>query len=66
MWTDKLKYEVYCAAERVVELEDNFIDVCFEGADIPDLTADEVKEYIRIYRRQKIIRSRYESNISQY
>ena len=47
IWTDKLKYEIYCAAERVVELEDKFIDVCFDKADIPDLTAKEVKEYIR-------------------
>ena len=39
IWTDKLKYEIYCAAERVVELEDKFIDVCFDKADIPDLTA---------------------------
>ena len=29
LWTDKLKYEIYCAAERTVELEDKFIDVCF-------------------------------------
>ena len=54
LWTDKLKYEVYCAAERVVELEDNFIDVCFEGADIPDLTADEVKEYIRFIANRRL------------
>jgi len=51
IWTDKLKYEIYCAAERVVELEDKFIDVCFDKADIPDLTAKEVKEYIQIYCR---------------
>ena len=55
LWTDKLKYEVYCAAERVVELEDNFIDVCFEGADIPDLTADEVKEYIRYIADRRLL-----------
>ena len=48
IWTDKLKYEIYCAAERVVELEDKFIDICFDKAEIPDLTAKEVKEYIRI------------------
>ena len=47
IWNDRLKYEIYCAAERVVELEDKFIDVCFDKAEIPDLTAKEVKEYIR-------------------
>ena len=55
LWNDKLKYEVYCAAERVVELEDSFIDVCFEGADIPDLTAKEVKEYIRYIADRRLL-----------
>ena len=55
LWTDKLKYEVYCAAERVVELEDSFIDVCFKDADIPDLTADEVKEYIRYIADRRLL-----------
>ena len=55
LWTDKLKYEVYCAAERVVELEDNFIDVCFEDADIEGLTAEEVKEYIRYIADRRLL-----------
>ena len=55
LWTDKLKYEIYCAAERVVELEDKFIDVCFANADIPDLTAKEVKEYIRYIADRRLL-----------
>ena len=55
LWTDKLKYEVYCAAERVVELEDSFIDVCFEKADIEGLTASEVKEYIRYIADRRLL-----------
>ena len=55
IWTDKLKYEIYCAAERVVELEDKFIDICFNKADIPDLTADEVKEYIRYIADRRLL-----------
>ena len=55
LWTDKLKYEVYCAAERVVELEDNFIDVCFDNADIEGLTSDEVKEYIRYIADRRLL-----------
>ncbi len=43
LWNDELKYEIYCAAERTVELEDAFIDLCFEGADVPDLTPEEIK-----------------------
>ena len=55
IWTDKLKYEIYCAAERVVELEDKFIDICFDKADIPDLTAKEVKEYIRYIADRRLL-----------
>jgi len=52
IWTDKLKYEIYCAAERVVELEDKFIDVCFDKADIKDLTAKEVIEHTNFFENR--------------
>jgi len=55
IWTDKLKYEIYCAAERVVELEDKFIDICFDKADIPNLKAEEVKEYIRFIADRRLL-----------
>jgi ribonucleoside-diphosphate reductase beta chain len=55
IWTDKLKYEIYCAAERVVELENNFIDTCFEKAEIPDLTPQDVKEYIRYISGRRLL-----------
>ena len=42
-----MKYEIYCAASVGVELEDAFIDLYFKDADVPDLTAQEIKEYIR-------------------
>jgi ribonucleoside-diphosphate reductase beta chain len=55
IWNDKLKYEIYCAAERVVELENNFIDTCFEKAEIPDLTPRDVKEYIRYISGRRLL-----------
>ena len=55
LWDDKLKYEIYCAAERVVDLEDAFIDTCFKDADIPDLTAEEVKQYIRYIADRRVL-----------
>jgi ribonucleoside-diphosphate reductase beta chain len=55
LWTDDLKYEVYCAAERTVELEDAFIDLCFTGAEVPDLKASEVKEYIRYIADRRLL-----------
>ena len=54
-WNDKLKYEIYCAGERVVELEDAFIDTCFENAEIPELTAAEVKAYIRYIADRRLL-----------
>ena len=55
LWNDKLKYEIYCAAERTVELEDKFIDVCFDKVTVPDLTAKEVKEYIRYIADRRLL-----------
>jgi ribonucleoside-diphosphate reductase beta chain len=55
LWTDKLKYEIYCAAERTVELEDKFIDICFNKVSVPDLTATEVKEYIRYIADRRLL-----------
>ncbi len=54
LWTDKLKYEIYCAAERSVELEDGFIDIAFELGNVEGLTADEVKAYIRYIANQRL------------
>jgi ribonucleoside-diphosphate reductase beta chain len=55
IWTDKLKYEIYCAAERVVELEDAFIDTVFASCKVPELTACEVKEYIRYIADRRLL-----------
>ena len=55
LWTDKLKYDIYCAAEKVVELEDHFIDTCFDNAEIPDLTASDAKEYIRYIADRRLL-----------
>jgi ribonucleoside-diphosphate reductase beta chain len=55
IWDDKLKYEIYCAAERVVELEDAFITTVFENATVPELTAAEVKEYIRYIADRRLL-----------
>lgn len=55
LWNDDLKYEIYCAAERSVELEDAFIDLCFEGADVPDLTPENVKLYIRYIADRRLL-----------
>ena len=47
LWNDNLKYEVYCAAERIIQLEDAFIDTCFAEVELENLTPEEVKRHIR-------------------
>ena len=55
IWNDELKYEIYCAAERVVELEDAFIDVAFGATEVEDLSAAEVKAYIRYIADKRLM-----------
>ena len=49
LWNDDLKYEIYCAAERSVELEDAFIDLCFEGCRCTRLRAKRSKRVHSLY-----------------
>ena len=54
IWDDDLKCSIYTAAERTVQLEDNFIDVCFEKGDVKGLSAKEVKQYIRFIADRRL------------
>ncbi len=55
IWNDELKSKIYTIAEKMVELEDKFIDLSFAGADMRDLKAEEVKEYIRYIADRRLI-----------
>lgn len=55
IWNDDLKSKIYKIAERMVELEDKFIDLAFEMGEMPKLTADEVKQYIRYIADRRLI-----------
>lgn len=55
IWNDDLKGRIYTIAERMVELEDKFIDLAFEMGDMPDLTAEDVKKYIRYIADRRLI-----------
>ena len=55
IWNDDLKGKIYSIAERMVELEDKFIDLAFAMGAIEGLTADEVKEYIRYIADRRLI-----------
>lgn len=47
LWTPALQARILADLERVVEMEDTFIDLAFGECTAPDLTKDEVKAYIR-------------------
>jgi ribonucleoside-diphosphate reductase beta chain len=55
IWNDELKSELYVVAEKMVELEDKFVDLCFSTGAIEGLTADEVKKYIRYIADRRLI-----------
>ena len=55
LWDDELKARIYTAAEKVVELEDAFIDLCFELGTTENLSADDVKQYIRYIADRRLI-----------
>jgi len=47
IWNDELKEKIYSIAEKMVELEDKFIDLAFSQGDMRDLNSIDVKKYIR-------------------
>ena len=55
IWNDELKGKIYTIAEKMVELEDKFIDLSFAGNEMRDLKAEDVKEYIRYIADRRLI-----------
>jgi ribonucleoside-diphosphate reductase beta chain len=55
IWNDGLKGEIYTIAEKMVELEDNFIDLSFKMGEMQNLTAEDVKKYIRYIADRRLI-----------
>jgi ribonucleoside-diphosphate reductase beta chain len=55
IWNDELKSKIYTIAERMVELEDKFIDLAFSTALMENLTAEDVKKYIRYIADRRLI-----------
>ncbi|NBP03554.1 MAG: ribonucleotide-diphosphate reductase subunit beta [Proteobacteria bacterium] len=55
IWNDELKSKIYTIAERMVELEDKFIDLSFSMGEMEGLTASDVKKYIRYIADRRLI-----------
>ena len=55
LWNDELKGQIYTIAEKMVELEDKFIDLSFQMGEMQDLTSADVKKYIRYICDRRLI-----------
>jgi ribonucleoside-diphosphate reductase beta chain len=55
IWDDSLKSKIYVIAEKMVELEDKFIDLAFAMGPMEGLTSQEVKTYIRYIADRRLI-----------
>jgi ribonucleoside-diphosphate reductase beta chain len=55
IWNDELKGELYTIAEKMVALEDKFIDLAFEMGEMQRLTSEDVKNYIRYIADRRLI-----------
>ena len=55
IWNDELKGRIYTIAEKMVELEDRFIDLSFNMGGIEGLSKEEVKQYIRYIADRRLI-----------
>jgi len=55
VWNDSLKSKIYTIAEKMVELEDKFIDLAFKLGPMENLTPEQVKQYIRYIADRRLI-----------
>ena len=55
IWNDELKSSIYTIAEKMVELEDKFIELSFSMGEMEDLTEADVKKYIRYICDRRLI-----------
>jgi ribonucleoside-diphosphate reductase beta chain len=61
IWTDQLKKEIYEACRVAVSQEDAFIDLAFEMGPLENLTAVDVKQYIRWIANRRLTQLGLES-----
>jgi ribonucleoside-diphosphate reductase beta chain len=55
IWNDDLKSKIYTIAERMVQLEDKFIDLAFSMGPMNNLKPEDVKQYIRYIADRRLI-----------
>jgi len=55
IWNDELKGKIYTIAEKMVQLEDKFIDLAFSMGAMEGLSSEDVKKYIRYITDRRLI-----------
>jgi ribonucleoside-diphosphate reductase beta chain len=55
IWNDELKGRIYTIADKMVQLEDKFIDLAFGMTEMEGLTNEDVKKYIRYIADRRLI-----------
>jgi ribonucleoside-diphosphate reductase beta chain len=55
LWNDETKSQIYTICEKMVELEDKFIDLAYQMGSPKGLRNEEVKEYIRYIADRRLI-----------
>lgn len=55
IWNDELKSKIYTIAEKMVALEDKFIDLAFGVNQMEGLSSEDVKKYIRYIADRRLI-----------
>lgn len=55
LWNDELKSKIYTIAEKMVDLEDKFIELSFSMGTMEELTEEDVKKYIRYICDRRLI-----------
>lgn len=61
-WTEKLKKGIYEACRKMVELEDNFIDLAFELGGVKGLDKELLKCYIRYIADRRLLQMGLKAN----
>jgi hypothetical protein len=54
IWTDKLKADITAACEKIIGMDDKFIDLAFEMGPVEGMTAQDVKDYIRFIADRRL------------
>lgn len=55
LWNDDTKSQIYTICEKMVQLEDQFIDLAYRLGEVKGLRSEEVKEYIRYIADRRLI-----------